>query len=44
MRSEQSKFSQISDADLNDIVIMHDERWYDRSSAAYFTSDATRNA
>jgi len=44
MRSEQSKYSEVSSADLNDVVIMHDERWYDKSSAAYFTSDATRYA
>ena len=39
-----SNYSNVSEEDLNRVVIMHDERWYDRSSAAYFTSKATRNA
>ena len=26
------------------VMVVKDERWYDKSSSAYFTSDATRNA
>ena len=26
------------------VLVVKDERWYDKSSSAYFTSDATRNA
>ena len=29
---------------MNAITYIKDERWYDKSSAAYFTSKSTRNA
>lgn len=33
-----------SDRSGFDVKVVQDERWYDRSSGAYFTSEATRNA
>ena len=34
----------LASEDMNIISVVQDERWYDKSSAAYFTSKATRNA
>ena len=45
MNSEvQSKLSSCSSVSANEAIFVRDERWYDKSSAAYFTSKATRNA
>ena len=32
-----------SSQDMNAITYIKDDRWYDKSSAAYFTSKSTRN-
>ena len=36
--------SDMTSVDMHSVTIVKDERWYDKSSAAYFTSNATRNA
>lgn len=39
-----TQMSSVSSHDMNAVTYIKDERWYDKSSAAYFTSKSTRNA